>query len=66
MSGKVKLTVGEGGEFLFGTALYLNGSGITAAQRAQIIVTRGGQIGVWRLFRNDLNIDILQKRDSNR
>lgn len=38
VSGNVKLTVGEKASFTFGKALYLNGDGITAAQRMQIIV----------------------------
>jgi acetyltransferase-like isoleucine patch superfamily enzyme len=44
VSGNVKLTVGEKATFTFGKALYLNGGGITAAQRMQIIVTGGGKL----------------------
>jgi len=42
ISGTVKLTVSSEGDFTFGKALYLNGSGITAAKRMQIIVCGGG------------------------
>lgn len=41
ISGNVKLTVGEEATFKFGKALYLNGGGITAAQRMQIVVNGG-------------------------
>lgn len=44
ITGNVKLTIGEGSEFIFGKALYLNGGGITATQRMQIIVTGGGKL----------------------
>ena len=44
VSGNVKLTVGENANFTFGKALYLNGGGITAAQRMQIIVNGGGKL----------------------
>lgn len=44
VTGNVKLTVGEVASFTFGKALYLNGGGITAAQRMQIIVSGGGKL----------------------
>ena len=44
ISGNVKLTVSEKASFTFGKALYLNGGGITAAQRMQIIVNAGGKL----------------------
>lgn len=41
ISGNVKLTVGGNASLKFGKALLLNGGGITAAKRTQIIVSGG-------------------------
>lgn len=44
VSGRVKLTVGEGSTFTFGNGLVLNGDGITTARRMRIVVSEGGRM----------------------
>lgn len=41
INGDVKLSIGKGSSFSYGKALFLNGSGITASKRLQIIIAGG-------------------------